>query len=103
MPEGRVVKAYSGHYYVSHGDTVIDCKLRGRFRKEDKDVLVGDTVSFTLTDPQGAFGVIEDILPRKTRLLRPSVANIDQAVIVICLSSFLFLLFQVKALYSGHI
>jgi ribosome biogenesis GTPase len=83
MPKGRVIKAYSGHYYVSHGDTVVDCKLRGRLRKEDKDVLVGDMVSFTLTDPQGVYGVIEDLFPRKTRLLRPPVANVDQAVIVI--------------------
>jgi len=82
MPEGRIIKAYSGHYFVSHRDGVVDCKLRGRLRKEDKDVLVGDMVSFTLTDPQGTYGVIEDILPRRTRLLRPPVANVDQAVIV---------------------
>ncbi|HCD41818.1 MAG: ribosome small subunit-dependent GTPase A [Bacillota bacterium] len=86
MPEGRVIKAYSGHYYVSYGDTVVDCKLRGRFRKEDKDVLVGDMVSFTCTDPGCMYGVIEDVLPRKTRLLRPLVANIDQAVVIIACS-----------------
>ncbi|HXL04235.1 MAG: ribosome small subunit-dependent GTPase A [Firmicutes bacterium] len=83
MPEGRVIKAYSGHYFVSYKDGVADCKLRGRLRKEDKDVLVGDMVLFTLTDAEGMYGVIEDVLPRKTRLLRPPVANVDQAVVVI--------------------
>lgn len=83
MPEGRVVKAYSGHYFVSHEDAVVDCKIRGRLQKEDKDVLVGDIVSFTFTCPDGLYGVIEDVLPRKTRLLRPPVANVDQAVIVV--------------------
>lgn len=82
MPEGRVIKAYSGHYFVSHKDDVVDCKIRGRLQKEGKDVLVGDIVSFTFTDPEGMYGVVEDVLPRKTRLVRPPVANVDQAVIV---------------------
>ena len=36
MPEGRVIKAYSGHYFVSHKDDVVDCKIRGRLQKEGK-------------------------------------------------------------------
>lgn len=86
MPEGRVIKAYSGHYFVSHGDTVVDCKIRGRLQKEDKDVLVGDIVSFTFTSRDGLYGVIEDVLPRQTRLYRPPVANVDQAVVVMACS-----------------
>ena len=82
MPKGHIIKAYAGHYFVSHGDSLVDCRIRGRLRKEDKDVLVGDIVSFTVTDSDGEYGVIEDVLPRKTRLLRPLVANVDQAVII---------------------
>jgi ribosome biogenesis GTPase len=83
MPEGRVIKAYSGHYFVKHEDGIVHCSLRGKFRKEDKNVLVGDIVSFKITDSKGLYGVIEDILPRKTYLTRPPVANVDQVVVVI--------------------
>ena len=86
MPEGRIIKAYAGHYFVSYEDAVIECKLRGRLRKDDKDVLIGDMVSFTFTDSDGTSGIIEDVLPRKNRLLRPSLANVDQAVIVVASS-----------------
>ena len=83
MPKGRIIKAYAGHYFVSYGDKLVDCQVRGRLRKDDKDILVGDIVSFTFTDSDGMYGIIEDILPRKTRLIRPPVANVDQAVIII--------------------
>lgn len=86
MPEGRIIKAYAGHYFVSYEDAVIECKLRGRLRKDDKDVLIGDMVSFTFTDSDGTSGIIEDVLPRKNRLLRPSLANVDQTVIVVASS-----------------
>ncbi|MGE5586819.1 MAG: ribosome small subunit-dependent GTPase A [Clostridia bacterium] len=80
MPEGRVTRAYAGHYYVDSHSTTLDCVVRGRLRKEGKEVLVGDMVSFSVTGPES--GVIEDLLPRKSRLVRPPVANVDQAVIV---------------------
>lgn len=80
MPEGRVTRAYSGHYYVESGGETFDCVARGRLRKERKEVLVGDMVSFSVTGPGS--GAIEDILPRKSRLVRPPVANVDQAVVV---------------------
>lgn len=80
MPEGRVIKAYAGHYYVTSEGATFDCSVRGRLRKSGKEALVGDMVCFSVAGPGS--GVIEDVLPRKTRLLRPPVANVDQAVIV---------------------
>ncbi|MCR4403276.1 MAG: ribosome small subunit-dependent GTPase A [Firmicutes bacterium] len=80
MPEGRVTRAYAGHYYVDSGGKTVDCAVRGRLRKEGKEILVGDMVSFSVTGPDS--GVIEGLLPRKSRLVRPPVANVDQAVIV---------------------
>ncbi len=80
MPEGRVIRAYAGHYYVDSEGTTHDCAARGRLRREGKDVLVGDIVSLSVAGP--GTGVIEDVLARKSRLSRPPVANVDQAVIV---------------------
>lgn len=80
MPEGRVIRAYAGHYYIASEGATFDCSMRGRLRKGGKEALVGDVVSFSVTGPGN--GVIEDVVPRRTRLVRPPVANVDQAVIV---------------------
>ncbi|HHV61840.1 MAG TPA: ribosome small subunit-dependent GTPase A [Firmicutes bacterium] len=84
-PEGMVVKAYGGYFYVRAGDRVVECTVRGRLKKEKKEILVGDRVRFSEVD--SLRGVIEEVLPRKTRLVRPPVANVDQAVIVSAVSN----------------
>lgn len=76
---GVVVKAYSGHYYVQTGGKVTSCSLRGRFKKERFSLLVGDEVAYSAAG--GDKGVIEEILPRRTLLKRPLVANVDQVVL----------------------
>lgn len=78
--EGIVVKAYSGHYFVYDGDGEWECSLRGRFRYEKQQVLVGDRVE--LTPGSGRTGVIVSVSPRRTVLSRPPVANVDQALII---------------------
>ncbi|GAW91419.1 ribosome small subunit-dependent GTPase A [Calderihabitans maritimus] len=84
MQEGIVIKRYGGFYYVKTGSTVRECKLRGRFRRHKKEVIAGDRVKITvLNDRQG---VIEEVLPRETELIRPPVANVEQAVIVMALT-----------------
>ncbi|OAT81410.1 ribosome small subunit-dependent GTPase A [Desulfotomaculum copahuensis] len=79
MPEGIIVKAYGGFFYVWENGQQRECVLRGRLRREKQPVLVGDRVSFTLR-PENA-GVIEQVLPRRTALVRPPVANVERAVI----------------------
>ncbi|MCL2166159.1 MAG: GTPase RsgA, partial [Clostridiales bacterium] len=59
-----------------------ECRLRGRFRREKQDVLPGDFVLFEVVDESTRKGVVEEILPRKNRLVRPTVANVDQSLIV---------------------
>jgi ribosome biogenesis GTPase len=81
--EGIVVKAYGGFYYVLSGGKEWECSLRGRFRHEKQQVLVGDRV--VLSPRHGQTGVIEQVLPRTTVLVRPPVANIDQALMVFAL------------------
>lgn len=79
MPQGTIVKALSGFFYVQdlRGE-IMACRGRGRLKKIDTDLLVGDQVHFSTTED--GCGVINALLPRKMRLARPPVANVDQAV-----------------------
>lgn len=79
MLTGVVIKAYSSYYYVQTGQRVVTCTLRGRFKKERFSLLVGDEVEYTVTGEDK--GVIEQILPRRSMLKRPMVANVDQVVL----------------------
>lgn len=78
MPEGIIIKAISGFYYVQEGDTVSQCRARGILRKNGVTPLVGDRVIY---EPSGSDGVVDAVLPRKNELVRPPVANLDQAVL----------------------
>ncbi|MEG6615247.1 ribosome small subunit-dependent GTPase A [Peptococcaceae bacterium 1198_IL3148] len=79
MIEGIVVKAYSGYYYVQEGNKQWVCRLRGKFRIDKVNVLVGDYVR---VKPAGSdTGVVYEVLGRRNQLVRPSIANVDQAVI----------------------
>lgn len=81
MFEGVLIRAYGGFYYVKKGDEIWECSLRGKFRLgKGSAALVGDRVR--VTPVRGTTGRIDEVLPRKTELFRPPVANIDQAVIV---------------------
>ena len=80
MKTGIVFKAYSGFYYIKdENDAVYECKLRGRFKKDKNNAIPGDWVNFE--DLGQGSGVIEEILPRKTLLTRPMVANVEQVIV----------------------
>ena len=79
MEEYRIIKALSGFYYVQTEDGGVECRARGRFRRQDQSPLVGDFVRITR---QGDKGVLEALLPRKNAFIRPAVANIDQLVVL---------------------
>jgi ribosome biogenesis GTPase len=80
MMTGTIFKAISGFYYVEAGNETIECKARGRFRRDNITPLVGDVAEFTVTGD--GKGVLEDILPRKNAFIRPPIANLDQMVII---------------------
>ena len=78
--QGHIIKGYSGFYYVARENKIYECSLRGKNRKSKTDFLPGDIVEFeAITDDKG---VIERVLARKNQLIRPSVANVEQIVIV---------------------
>lgn len=80
MEEGIIVKALSGYYYVENETGTFQCRGRGLFRKKKISPLVGDRVRFE-TD-QNNEGYVYDIMERKNALIRPPVANIDQAFLI---------------------
>lgn len=82
MYSGRLIKGIGGFYYVHVEDQVFECKARGLFRKKKITPLVGDYVEIDVLDRENKKGVIEDIKSRKNELIRPSVSNIDQAIVV---------------------
>lgn len=74
---GKIIKQISNDYTVISDNKLYICKARGKFRKLGITPLVGDNVEINEQDKY-----ILNILPRKNELERPSVANIDQAIIV---------------------
>lgn len=85
MIEGVLLKGYGGFYYVYAEDRVWECSLRGRFRVKDQDFLPGDRVKILPDEEDKA--TIESIEPRRNALSRPTIANVDQALLVFALTS----------------
>lgn len=85
MQEGIVLRVIGGFFRVllSDGRTV-ECKPRGRLRKEKVSIVSGDRVD-VIVQRDGS-GVIEKVHPRRSHLQRPSVANVDQVVVVMALT-----------------
>lgn len=80
---GKIIKGIAGFYYVDiplRG--IYECKAKGIFRKEKQKPLVGDNVEIDIIDEVEMKGNIISILERSNDLIRPLVANVDQAVVV---------------------
>ena len=81
--QGKIVKGIAGFYYVHVVESgVYECKAKGIFRKDGVKPLVGDNVEIEILDEKDMEGNIMQILPRRNDLIRPAVANIDQAMVV---------------------
>jgi len=79
--KGTIIKGIAGFYYVKTEDgRLIECKARGKFRFDELTPMVGDMVEIAIDDNDK--GVIDSVLPRKSQLTRPAVANITQALVV---------------------
>lgn len=81
--QGKIIKGIAGFYYVHvEGHGVYECKAKGIFRKDNIKPLVGDNVLVDVLDEGEMAGNIREILCRRNALLRPAVANVDQALII---------------------
>ena len=80
---GKIIKGVAGFYYVHvAGSGIYECKAKGIFRLENTKPLVGDDVMIDILDEVDQEGNITEIYPRNNELLRPAVANVDQALLV---------------------
>ena len=75
---GRIVRSLSGFYDVQTEDGIVTCRGRGNLRKGNQIPLTGDMVEITVEHGKG---MVEKILPRKNRFIRPAVANVDALVV----------------------
>lgn len=66
---------------------VYECRAKGIFRKDHRKPLVGDNVEISVLDKEKKLGNVDELLPRKNELIRPAVANVDQALVVFAASS----------------
>ena len=85
--QGKIVKGIAGFYYVHVVEFgIYECKAKGIFRKEKQKPLVGDDVEIDIISEEEKTGNIVEILPRKNELIRPAVANVDQALVVFAIT-----------------
>ena len=82
--KGKIIKGIAGFYYVHTPEKnfVYECKAKGIFRNQNIKPLVGDNVEIDTEDQPEGKGTIIRILPRDNELIRPAVANVDQAMVI---------------------
>ncbi len=82
--QGKIIKGIGGFYTVHDGiETSLVCRARGAFRSRGEKPLVGDNVEFSRIEEEEGTGRIDRLLPRRNELIRPAVANMDQALILV--------------------
>ena len=86
--QGKIIKGVGGFYYIHlHDNRIFECKAKGAFRNQKIKPAVGDNVLIDIISEEKLTGNIVSILPRQNQLIRPAVANVDQAVIIFALSN----------------
>lgn len=85
--QGKIIRGIAGFYYVYVPDIgMVECKAKGVFRNRKIKPLIGDNIELELLDSDACLGNITEILERKNQLIRPAVANVDQAVVIFAAS-----------------
>lgn len=82
MQRGIIIRGVGGNYYVESENGIYKCRARGKFRSRKLKPLIGDDVDIELTNNEDVEGSIINIHKRKNSFIRPTVANIDQLIIV---------------------
>ena len=87
MPTGTIIKGIGGFYYVKAEGITYECKAKGVFRRDDIIPIPGDEVIISVIDELRQKGNVDKILPRRSYLIRPHVANVNQIILVIAAKS----------------
>ena len=74
---GKVIKLISNKWTVQVEEHYYECSSIGKFKYLKVSPLVGDVVEIDINNK-----VITKIHPRKNELVRPPIANVDQAIIL---------------------
>lgn len=82
--KGKIIKSISGVFFIESEENVYEAKQLGSFKKLKMKPLVGDIANFVEKD--GSY-LIESIEERKNELIRPIVANVDNLLIVMTIST----------------
>ena len=77
---GRIIRSLSGFYDVQTSEGVVTCRGRGSLRRSGDSPLTGDMVEISVEHGKG---MVERILPRQNRFIRPAVANVDALVVFV--------------------
>ena len=86
--QGKIIKGIAGFYYIYAEDhEIYECKAKGIFRKDNQKPLVGDNVEIEVLDIQEKEVSVTAILPRRNSLIRPAVANVDQAFVIFAMEN----------------
>ncbi len=82
--QGKIIKSIAGFYEVYSEGNVYRCRAKGVFRALKQKPLVGDDVNIDVIDESGdpKEGNVVELLPRRNDLIRPNVANVDQALLL---------------------
>src|SRR5699024_10340954 len=81
--KGKIIKGIAGFYYVNaENGSIYACRAKGIFRRDNQTPMVGDNAEITVPDEKDKEGSLTEILPRKNSLIRPAVANVDQAFVI---------------------
>ena len=80
--QGKIIKGVAGFYDVAVGENIYRCRAKGIFRNQNVKPLVGDWVEIEILDEKDMEGNLTKILSRSNELIRPAVANVDQAIVV---------------------
>lgn len=85
--QGKIIRGIAGFYYVNVPELgIVECKAKGAFRNRKVKPLVGDNVCLEVLDEEKLLGNVTEIEERKNQLIRPAVANVDQAVVIFAAS-----------------
>ena len=86
--QGKIIKGIAGFYYVYAEDgNTYECRAKGIFRKDKRKPLVGDNVDITVLDEKELEGSVTGIHKRRNSLIRPAVANVDQALVIFAMDN----------------
>lgn len=85
-PSGSVMRIQADYVYVALDGAVYECRMRGKLKKAQTGVLVGDRVGLDEVDSQARTATVAAVAPRRNALTKPAIANVQQALVVMAAS-----------------